>query len=145
MTAASEKQWIEELFSSRAKMAGRGMVGLNPRDVTKVIGFGGGYPDASTLPIQDIIESTRIALERDGEWALQYAFGSGIPELVDVLLDKLAHDQGISAGRENVLITNGASQALGLIFEAFVNPGDPVICEAPFFLGSARSRSTTRG
>ncbi len=80
----------------------------------------------------------RIALERDGEWALQYAFGSGVPELVDALLDKLAHDQGISAERNNVLITNGGSQALGLIFEAFVDPGDVVISEAPFFLGTVQ-------
>jgi 2-aminoadipate transaminase len=112
------------------------MVGIDPKDAAKVIAFGGGFPDASTLPIQDILESTRVALERDGEWALQYAFGSGVPELVDALLDKLAHDQGIQAARENVLITNGASQALGLIFEAFVDPGDIVISEAPFFLGT---------
>ncbi len=112
------------------------MVGIDPKDSLKVIAFGGGYPDASSLPIQDIMESTRIALERDGEWALQYAFGTGVPELVDVLLDKLRHDQGITAGRENVLITNGASQALGLIFEAFVDPGDVIISEAPFFLGT---------
>ena len=128
--------WIRDLFSDRAVRTGPGMVGLDPRDSAKVIAFGGGYPDASSLPIQDIIESTRIALERDGEWALQYAFGSGVPELVDVLLDKLRRDQGISAGRENVLITNGASQALGLIFEAFVDPGDTIISEAPFFLGT---------
>ncbi|MEZ4569252.1 MAG: PLP-dependent aminotransferase family protein [Thermomicrobiales bacterium] len=114
------------------------MVGLDPKDTMKVIAFGGGYPDAKSLPIQDILESTRIALERDGEWALQYAFGTGVPELVDVLLDKLRHDQGINAARENVLITNGASQALGLIFEAFVNPGDVIIAEAPFFLGTVQ-------
>jgi 2-aminoadipate transaminase len=112
------------------------MTGINPKDATKVIAFGGGFPDASTLPIADILESTRIALERDGDWALQYAFGTGVPELVDVLLDKLRHDQGIVAERENILITNGASQALGLIFEAFVDPGDVVISEAPFFLGT---------
>lgn len=112
------------------------MVGIDPKDSAKVIAFGGGYPDAGSLPIQDIMESTRVALERDGEWALQYAFGTGVPELVDTLLDKLRHDQGITAKRENVLITNGASQALGLIFEAFVDPGDVIIAEAPFFLGT---------
>jgi 2-aminoadipate transaminase len=135
-TAISAKEWIAERFSDRARRAGPGMVGIDPKDAAKVIAFGGGFPDASTLPIQDILESTRVALERDGEWALQYAFGTGVPELVDVLLDKLAHDQGIRASRENVLITNGASQALGLIFEAFVDPGDIVISEAPFFLGT---------
>src|SRR5437867_2057596 len=83
---------------------------------------GGGFPDPSTLPIDDLIEATRVALQRDGEWALQYAFGSGIPELVEQLRVKLARDQGIQAGPENILITNGASEALGLVFQLFVNP-----------------------
>ncbi len=138
MTVTSTDQWIRERLSERAVRTGPGMVGIDPKDATKVIALGGGFPDASTLPIQDILESTRIALERDGEWALQYAFGSGVPELVDALLDKLSHDQGISATRQNVLITNGASQALGLIFDAFVDPGDVVISEAPFFLGTVQ-------
>lgn len=136
MTATTSSQWITERFSERAQRSGPGMVGIDPKDVRKVIAFGGGFPDAGSLPIQDILEATRVALERDGEWALQYAFGSGVPELVDALLDKLARDQGIKATRDNVLITNGASQALGLIFDAFVDPGDVVISEAPFFLGT---------
>jgi 2-aminoadipate transaminase len=135
-TTAEQYTELSELYSNRAKMAGPGMVGLDPRSIRSVISFSGGYPDASTLPIQDIIEATRVALERDGEWALQYAFGSGIPELVEQLRIKLQRDQGIKAGVPNILITNGASQALGLIFEMFVNPGDVVLAEAPFFLGT---------
>ncbi|MFW6074781.1 MAG: PLP-dependent aminotransferase family protein [Chloroflexota bacterium] len=136
MTSVTEGHWITGLLSERAKMAGKGPVGLDPKSAADVIAFGGGYPDHSTLPINDLLESTRIALERDGEWALQYAFGAGIPELVDALRDKLRRDQGIAAEPNNILITNGASQALGLIFEAFVNPGDPILTEAPFFLGA---------
>jgi 2-aminoadipate transaminase len=130
---------VEALFSDHALRAGAGPVNLNPRWINDVIAFGGGFPDPGTLPIADIIEATRVALERDGEWALQYAFGSGIPELVGELRKKLARDQGIVAEPENVLITNGASEALGLIFQLFVNPGDAVICEAPFFLGAVHS------
>src|SRR4051812_44062008 len=100
----------EQLFSEHAQRAGKGPVNLDPRWVSKVIAFGGGFPDPSTLPIDDIIEATRVALQRDGEWALQYAFGSGIPELVEQLRVKLARDQGITAGPENILITNGASE-----------------------------------
>jgi 2-aminoadipate transaminase len=135
-TAQARYTELSELYSDRAKMAGPGMVGLDPRSIRKVISFSGGYPDATTLPIQDIIEATRVALERDGEWALQYAFGSGIPELVEQLRIKLARDQGIVADVPNILVTNGASQALGLIFEMFVNPGDVILSEAPFFLGT---------
>jgi 2-aminoadipate transaminase len=127
---------ISELFSERARLAGPGMVGSNPRAIADLISFGGGFPDASSLPINDIIETTRVALERDGEWALQYAFGTGVPELVEQLLRKLERDQGIQAAVENILITSGSSQAIQLIFELFVNPGDVVIAESPFFMGT---------
>lgn len=135
-TAAERYTELADLYSDRAKMAGPGIVGMDPRIIRTVISFSGGYPDASTLPIQDVIEATRVALERDGEWALQYAFGSGIPELVEQLRIKLERDQGIRATTPNILITNGGSQALGLIFEMFVNPGDIILAEAPFFMGT---------
>ena len=82
MAAPTADSRIREMLSDRATRTGPGMVGIDPKDSAKVIAFGGGYPDASSLPIEDVLESTRIALERDGEWALQYAFGTGVPELV---------------------------------------------------------------
>lgn len=127
---------VEELFSERAKLAGPGMVGSNPKAIAELISFAGGFPDPASLPIDDVIETTRVTLERDGEWALQYAFGTGVPELVEQLLLKLKRDQGIEAGIENILITSGSSQAIALIFELFVNPGDVVLAEAPFFMGT---------
>lgn len=130
---------ISELFSERSRMAGTGPVGLDPKWVTQMIAFGGGFPDPTSLPIHDLIDAARIALQRDGEWALQYAFGSGVPEIVEQLARKLERDQGIHAGVENLLITNGASQGLALIFELFLNPGDTMIAESPFFLGAVQT------
>lgn len=137
-TTTTQTNWLTGLYSERANRAGDGMVGLDPKWVNQVIALGGGFPDPQSLPIQDIIESTRIALERDGEWALQYAPGSGIPELVDELRKKLERDQGIVAERENILITSGGSQALGLIWELLINPGDVLLSESPFFLGAVQ-------
>jgi DNA-binding transcriptional MocR family regulator len=130
---------VAELFSERAKMAGTGPVGLDPTWVRQMIAFGGGFPDPGSFPIHDLIDSARIALERDGEWALQYAFGSGVPQIVEQLRRKLERDQGIQAGVENILVTNGASQGLALIFELFLNPGDVMLSESPFFLGAVQT------
>lgn len=127
---------LEELFSERATRAGDGLVGLDPRGIARTIAFSGGYPDPGSFPIADLVDATRATLERDGEWSLQYAFGSGVPELVEQLRRKLARDQGIRAGVENILVTNGSSQALGLIVELLVNPGDVVLTEAPAFMGA---------
>lgn len=88
------------------------------------------------LPVQDIIESTRVAIEADGDWALQYGATAGAPELIGELLRKLERDQGIQAEPDNLLITNGASQGLALIVEMLVDPGDPIIAEAPTWMGA---------
>jgi 2-aminoadipate transaminase len=37
---------------------------------------------------------------------------------------------------ENIFVANGSGAALALAFSAFVDPGDPIICEAPTFSGS---------
>jgi 2-aminoadipate transaminase len=129
---------LAELYSERARRFGeRGM--SNPRDSAALISFFAGFPDPGSLPRNDVAEATRVALERDGEWALQYGASSGDPELVRELLAKLKRDQGIQAGGENVIITNGASQALALIVDMLVNPGDVVLSEAPTWMGAVRA------
>lgn len=132
----SETHDLSGLYSERARLAGSGPVALDPKWIESMIALGGGFPDHSSMPISELIESTRIALERDGAWMLQYAFGTGIPEIVEQLRVKLARDQGIEATAENILVTNGASQGLALIFDLFLNPGDVMLAEAPFFLGA---------
>lgn len=129
---------LAELISERARRSGP--AGMNdPRDSSRMISFYAGFPDPASLPRHDIIEATRVALERDGEWALQYGATRGYPGLIDELLKKLSRDQGISAGPDNVLITNGASQALALIVDLFVDPGDVILSEAPTWMGAVNN------
>lgn len=129
---------IESLLSERARRTGEARMG-DPRSSASKISFYAGFPDPGSLPKRDIIESTRVALERDGEWALQYGHSHGYPGLVTELLKKLERDQGIKASPQNVLITNGAAQALALIVDMLVDPGDIVLSEAPTWMGAVRT------
>ncbi len=126
---------LASLYSERARRFGEHSMG-DPRDSAALISFFAGFPDPGSLPRSDIAEATRVALERTGEWALQYGRSAGDPELVRELLAKLKRDQGIEAGTENVIITNGASQALALIVDMLVNPGDVILSEAPTWMGA---------
>ncbi len=108
----------------------------NPRESAKMISFYAGFPDPGSLPSSDIIEATRVAIDTEGDLALQYGASAGDEYLIDELLAKLSRDQKIEADRENVLITNGASQALSLIVDMLVEPGDVVISEAPTWMGA---------
>ncbi|CAN5671171.1 PLP-dependent aminotransferase family protein [soil metagenome] len=125
----------EALLSDLSVRAGEATLG-NPRESAKLISFYAGFPDPGSLPIADIIDSTRVAIESEGEWALQYGAPAGDERLIEELLRKLARDQKIDAGPENILVTNGASQALSLIVDMLVEPGDPVVSEAPTWMGA---------
>lgn len=108
----------------------------NPRESAEIISFYAGFPDPGSLPVADIIDSTKVAIESEGEWALQYGASAGDERIVEELLKKLARDQKIEAGPENILVTNGASQALSLIVDMLIEPGDVVISEAPTWMGA---------
>ncbi len=133
--ATSTVNDIEASISQASRRAGSS-AGINPWESADYISFLAGFPDPAKLPIQDIIESTRVTLQVDGDWALQYGAGAGTPALIDELLRKLQRDQGIEAAPENILITNGASQGLALIIEMLVDPGDAIITEAPTWMGA---------
>jgi len=127
------------LLSRRAKdLPSKPRLDVGPRGkdhVSLVYGF----PDPGSLPAGAVAEATTRVMERAGDKALQYGTAAGVEELRHVLLEKLARDQGIVAGPENVLITAGGSQALALVLDAFVDWGDPVITEQPTWMGAVRA------
>jgi 2-aminoadipate transaminase len=128
---------VEQLFSERSKRVGPGAF-RSPRANSSRILFSSGFPDPSSMPKHDMAEATRVALERDGEWALQYGHSRGYEGLVEALQAKLKRDQGIDATEENLLIVNGAGQGLCLIIEAFCNPGDVILSEEPTWMGAVK-------
>lgn len=139
--AETVNRTLDELFSERVERAGEARLG-NPRASADYISFVAGFPDPASLPRNDVLESTRIALERDGDWVLQYGAARGYADLVTQLLIKLKRDQGIEAGEENLLITYGASQGLNLICEALCDVGDVVLSEQPTWSGAVRAFRT---
>jgi 2-aminoadipate transaminase len=128
---------VDKLFSQRSNRAGQARF-ANPRNAGGRIALSSGYPDPHSMPKSDMAEATRIALETDGEWALQYGATRGFDRLVEQLQAKLKRDQGIECDEENLLIVNGAGQGLSIIAESFCDPGDVVISEEPTWMGAVR-------
>ena len=65
----------------------------------------------------------------------QYPAPVGMSELREAVAAKLARDNGIEADpRDEVSIVNGVSQAIHVVFDTFVNPGDKVVLVDPTFL-----------
>jgi 2-aminoadipate transaminase len=125
----------QDLLSARARGAADNR-GQPARE--GVVSFVGGSPDAATLPLDGIAAATARAMRTHGEWPLQYGPAFGYEGLLDLLADKLGRAQGIACARENLLLTAGGSQALGLLCDLFLDRGDTILSEAPTWLGAVR-------
>lgn len=105
-----------------------------------VISLSGGMPDVSLLPQSSIKQAVKAASEDERALALQYTSTDGIPALKSVVCD-IVRDLGIRCKPADLMITNGAQEALDLIAKAFIDPGDIIIAEGPTYLGALQAFS----
>lgn len=132
---ASTTPAIDDLFSTKAKALEGAALRVGALD--RGISFAFGLPDPGSLPREGVIGATARALRGEGGmWALQYGSARGQAGLLDVLVEKLARDQQITATPDNLIITNGSFHAIELIAQAFIDPGDTVLIEAPTWSGA---------
>jgi aspartate/methionine/tyrosine aminotransferase len=94
-----------------------------------VIGFGAGEPDFPTPP--HIVEAA-VAACRDPKNHV-YTPAGGLPELKDAIAAKTRRDSGFECASSQVLVTNGGKHAVFTAFAALCDPGDEVICPAPYW------------
>ena len=127
---------VEQLLTSRARLAPPPTRPAPWAARPVLYDFGGGRPDPDSFPCADLVRATAEALDREGREALTYGNAQGYDGLRDLVCWKTERLEGATISREEVLITNGASQALAVIADAFVDPGDVVVTEAPTFSGT---------
>ncbi len=94
-----------------------------------VIGFGAGEPD---FPTPRHIVDAAIAACSDVK-NHRYSPAGGLPELKEAIAAKTGRDSGFDCTAAQVLVTNGGKHAVFTAFAALCDPGDEVICPAPFW------------
>ncbi len=103
-----------------------------------VISFGGGLPDPSLFPIQDIIDITEEILKEKGYLALQYGPTQGEPEMLEALVSNMK-EFGEDAAPEQICITSSSQQGLDLLSLLFIDEGEPVLMELPSYIGAVQA------
>ena len=103
----------------------------------RAVSLRSGLPDPELFPIDDLVRLSEKVLREEFAEALQYGgahddgIAAGYIGLRDVLAERTRGATGRAVDRHGVMVTCGAAQALALMFEAFVDPGDAVAIEAP--------------
>lgn len=105
-----------------------------------VISLSGGMPEISSLPLDKVAQAVKSAIDEEGVSALQYGSSIGRVQTREVVCG-LMEDLDIHATPNDIIITSGAQQALDLIGKTFIDPGDPIILEAPTYVGTLQAFS----
>jgi aspartate aminotransferase len=115
------------------KMFEKGLELKKQYGADKVYDFSLGNPDIPPpARIRDVM--IELADKVDKPLGLGYCPNSGIPAFREALAAKMAAQQGSPVKAEHIVVTCGAAGALTSFFRAVLEPGDEVICPAPYFV-----------
>src|SRR4051812_43929400 len=92
-----------------------------------VVSFARGAPAPECLPVAELADCARAAVERDGTAVLSYGAGGGYGPLREWIAER----HGVEPSR--VVITSGALQGFVFLAEQLVRPGARVLVEAPTY------------
>jgi DNA-binding transcriptional MocR family regulator len=101
-----------------------------------LLSFAGGLPSPEFYPEEIFQQITGDVLRQEGAKLLQWCPADGYPPLRSWIAER------IGCAPESVLVLAGSTQGLHLIAQAFIEPGDTVLVEAPTYSGALRAFRT---
>lgn len=125
-TQMESASWIRRMFE-------KGMELKKTFGAENVFDFSLGNPDIPPPPrarevLHELAEHAVVPL------GLGYCPNAGLPAFREALAATLSDQQGVALHAAHVVVTCGAAGALTSFFRAVLEPGDEVICVAPYFV-----------
>lgn len=103
-----------------------------------MISFAGGNPSPDSFPSCKLAKIAQRIIDENGSRILQYGGTPGIYKLKETVAD-MVQKRGIRAKTDQIIITSGATQGIGLAAKTLLNPGDVVLTESPTFIGALQT------
>jgi 2-aminoadipate transaminase len=131
----------DRLFSTRSK----NLKSSEIRELLKLtqspgfISLAGGLPNPQAFPVDVIHECIEKVFKTNIHNALQYGTTEGLPQLRNVLAQRMRERKGIDCELHDIIITSGAQQALSFVAYNLLDPGDTYITSAPTYLGAIQA------
>lgn len=102
---------------------------LAPEWAKTALVLAGGRPDLRLLPIQEIARAWRTAIRNSRGRILDYGDPQGHPDARRALVAMLGAERGMIVDPDELVITRGSQQALYLLSQVLLRPGDRVAVE----------------
>lgn len=105
-------------------------------NVPGVIPFSIGSPASELLPVDAVrdIAADVLTWDKRGIEALQYNSNIGLLDLREIIAHELLQPRGLNASPDEIAIICGGLEAMNLICQLFINPGDVILVEDPTFV-----------
>ncbi|MHC1720175.1 MAG: PLP-dependent aminotransferase family protein [Clostridiaceae bacterium] len=102
----------------------------------ELISFGGGALARESLPVDIVREIANDVLRTDtrGYEALSYGPVMGVADLREAIVTDLLAPKGVKAHPDNIMVVTGGLEAMNLLCQVFINPGDVILVESPTFV-----------
>lgn len=97
--------------------------------------LGSALPDAALLPTGQLARTLATVTRRDRVRSAMHAAPSGAEELRRMVAHRLIASR-VSVGADDVVVTNGAMEAVSLGLRVLTRPGDTVAVESPAYFGT---------
>jgi 2-aminoadipate transaminase len=135
--AATGRDWTAS-FARRARGLGGGEITaiLALAGASDVITFSGGFPDPETFPAGVLAQISARLVAGDAAVALQYSATEGLASLRGYLAGRLERLEGRRPGPGELMVTSGGIDCMELLAKSLIDPADPVVVEAPSYLGA---------
>lgn len=100
----------------------------------EIMSFGAGFMNPAGFDVAGVRTAFAAALGDDeAANSLQYGLAEGSPRLRAAIVERMA-DLDVSVDPAEVVVTTGATQALDLVCNALLDPGDVVLVERPTYV-----------
>ena len=101
--------------------------------------FSVGYAEPTSVPIEGLWQGLRDCMrEERGPGLALYPPAGGYEELRELVVRKLARDRGMHVTKDEIVLGHGSGQLIRDVIALLVDPGDTVISEEFFYVGTLR-------
>jgi 2-aminoadipate transaminase len=101
-----------------------------------VLSLAGGFPNPDTFPTEILTDIVTRLVHDDPGAVLQYTPCEGISSFREYLVGRQEQLQGRRPQVDELIVTSGGMEAMALVCQSVVDPGDAVAVEAPTYLGA---------
>ena len=104
--------------------------------VARSFNFGSGMPDPATFPSRELAEAAMRIVSQVGEVLVKYPDPKGWPALREIAVERMRNNHGVSIPLDQVVLTNGSMQTIGLAGLGLVGAGATIVVESFTYVGT---------